>query len=123
MKVIYQFDLKNFVKKKNIITFCLSAHFSYFIQSLNVDCFSVLKRSYDKELENFIKTHIKHIIKTEFFLVFKVAHFNTMITKNIKTDFRNIDLVSYDSQVVLFKLDIKLRTSTSIEFLLSQVNS
>ncbi len=114
---------EEFCKKKNIITLCFFAHFFHFTQSLNVDCFNVLKRSYDKELKNFIKAHINHIIKTEYFLVFKVAHFNIMTIKNIKTDFRDIDLVSYDFQVVLFKLDIKLRTSTSTESFFSQVNS
>ena len=74
---------------------------------------------YDKELKNFIKTYINHIIKTEFLFVFKIVYFNIMTTKNIKIDFRDTGLVSYDSQTVLFKLDIKLRTSIPTRSLLS----
>ena len=89
-------QFKEFYKEKNIITLCLSVHSSHLTQSLDVDCFSVLKRSYDKELKNFIKVHINHITKTEFLLAFKAVHFNTMTTENIKTDFRGTGLVSYD---------------------------
>ena len=36
-------QFKEFCKEKNIITLCLLVHFSYLTQSLDVDCFSVLK--------------------------------------------------------------------------------
>ena len=104
-------QFKEFCKEKNIVTLCLPVHSFYLTQPLDVGCFSVLKQSYDKELKDFIKVHINHIIKTKFLLVFKIVHFNTMTTKNIKTGFRDTGLVPYDPQTVLSKLDIKLRTS------------
>ena len=105
-------QFKEFCKEKNIITLCLPAHSSHLTQPLDVGCFSVLKRSYDKELEDFIKAHINHITKTEFLLAFKAVHFNTMTAENIKTGFRGTGLVPYDPQAVLSKLDVKLRTPT-----------
>jgi hypothetical protein len=105
-----QFD--QFCKEKNIITLCLPAHSSHLTQPCDVGCFSVLKRSYGKELEHFIKTHINHITKPEFFIAFKAAHFATMTPGNIKAGFRGAGLVPYDPQAVLSKLDVKLRTPT-----------
>ena len=105
-------QFEEFCKEKNIITLCLPAHSSHLTQPLDVGCFSVLKRSYGKELEDFIKAHINHITKTEFLLAFKTAHFNTMTAENIKAGFRGTGLVPYDPQAVLSRLDIKLRTPT-----------
>ena len=101
-----------FCKEKNIITICLPAHSSHLTQPLDVGCFSVLKQMYGRELEAFIKAHINHITKTEFFIAFKAAHFNTMTAENVKAGFRGAGLVPYDPQAVLLQLDIKLRTPT-----------
>lgn len=103
---------EEFCKEKNIITLCLPAHSSHITQPLDVGCFSVLKRSYGKELEAFIKAHINHITKPEFFIAFKAAHAATMTAENIKAGFRGAGLVPYDPQAVLSKLDVKLRTPT-----------
>ena len=43
-------------------------------------------------------------------MVFKAAYNRTIITKNVKAGFRGTILVPYDPEVVLSKLDIKLRT-------------
>ena len=80
-------QFKEFYKEKNIITLYFFVHSFYLTSLLDVDYFSILKRSYDKELKNFIKVYINYIIKIEFLLVFKTVHFNTMTIKNIKTNF------------------------------------
>jgi hypothetical protein len=103
---------EDFCKANNIITLCLPAHSSHLTQPLDVGCFSVLKRLYGRELEEYIKAHITHITKTEFFIAFKAAHFNAITPQNIKAGFRGTGLVPYDPQVVISKLDIKLRTPT-----------
>ena len=103
---------EDFCKEKNIITLCLPAHSSHLTQPLDVGCFSVLKRSYGSELEDFIRAHINHITKTEFLLAFKAAHFKTMTPENIQAGFRGAGLVPYDPQAVISKLDVKLRTPT-----------
>lgn len=76
-------QFEEFCKEKNIITVHLPAYSSHFTQSLDVGCFSVLKRMYDRELEAFIKAYINYNIKTEFFIAFKAAHVNIMTIGNI----------------------------------------
>jgi len=76
-------QFEEFYKKKNIIIFCLFTHSSHLIQPLDINCFNVLKQLYSKELEDFIKTYINYIIKTEFLFAFKTAHFKTMTAINI----------------------------------------
>lgn len=105
-----QFD--TFYKEKNIITICLPTYSSHITQPLDVGCFSILKRAYGRELEAFIKAHITHITKTEFFIAFKATHLSAIIAENIKAGFRGAGLVPFDPQAVLSKLDIKLRTPT-----------
>ena len=89
-------QFEEFYKKKNIITFYLLIYSFHFIQPLNVNCFNVLKQSYNKELEDFIKAYINYIIKTEFFLAFKTAHFKTIIVTNIQANFRGVGLILYN---------------------------
>ena len=72
-----------YCKEKNIVTLCLPAHSLHITQPLDVGCFSVLKRLYGREIEDFIKASITHITKLEFFHAFKAAHDKTMIPKNI----------------------------------------
>ena len=48
---------------------------------------------YGRELEAFIKAHINHITKTEFFIAFKAAHLATMKAENIRASFRGAGLV------------------------------
>ena len=105
-------QFEEFCRANNIITLCLPAHSSHLTQPLDVGCFSVLKRSYGRELEEFVKAHITHITKTDFFTAFKAAHFNAMTPQNIKAGFRGAGLVPYDPQVVISNLDIRLRTPT-----------
>ena len=105
-------QFEEFCKEQNIITLCLPAHSSHITQPLDVGCFSVLKRMYGRELEAFIKAHINHITKTEFFIAFKAAHLATMKAENIRAGFRGAGLVPDNPQAVLSKLDVKLRTPT-----------
>ncbi|SRR6266566_3431270 len=107
-------QFEEFYKKKNIITLCFPAHSSHLTQPFNVRCFNVLKRSYSRQFETFIKIYINYIIKTEFFIAFKAVHLIIMIISNIQRGFRNTSLILYDLQAILSKFDIKLRTPISI---------
>ena len=80
-------QFKEFCKEKNIIALCLPVHSSYLTQPLDVRCFSVLKWAYGQELESFIQAYINYITKTEFFIAFKAAYFNTITPENIKASF------------------------------------
>jgi len=82
----------------------------------------MLKRLYDRGFEDFIKTYINYIIKTEFFIIFKTTYFNIITPENIKVGFRDVNLISYDLQIVISKFDIKLQMSTPIGPLLFNVD-
>ena len=65
---------QEYCKSYNIITLRLPAYSSHLTQPLNVGCFSVLKRVYGRQIEDFIKAYINHITKVEFFMAFKTAY-------------------------------------------------
>ena len=86
----------------------LFPHSLHLLQPLDVGCFSILKHCYSQELEVFIKAHINYITKIEFFITFHKVYIKTMTKDNIKAGFRGDSLISFDSQAVFSKLDVKL---------------
>jgi hypothetical protein len=107
-------EFQKFYKDHSIIILCLPTYSSHLIQPLDVGCFSVLKRMYNKELEDFIKANVDYITKIEFLIAFKTAYNNIMTKSNVLGGFRGTSLVLFDPQAVISKLDIKLRTPTPI---------
>jgi hypothetical protein len=105
-------EFNKYCDNNNIITICLPAHSSHLTQPLDVGCFSVLKRMYGREIEHFVRAHINHITKVEFFLAFKAAYFAAMTESNNRGGFRGAGLVPFDPEAVISKLDVKLRTPT-----------
>jgi hypothetical protein len=105
-------EFQEYCKAHNIITLCLPPHSSHLTQPLDVGCFSVLKRAYGRQIETFIKAHINHISKVEFFQAFKAAYKQSMTAQNAQAGFRGAGLVPFDPQAVISKLDVKLRTPT-----------
>ena len=72
-------DFEDFCKLSNFIPLCLSPRLSYFLQPLDVGCFSRLKDLYSKQIEQMMRMQITHITKEDFFNAF-VEAFNTSIT-------------------------------------------
>ena len=105
-------EFQEYCKAHSIITLGLPPHSSHLTQPLDVGCFSVLKRAYGRQIETFIKTHINHVTKVEFFLAFKAAYVESMTVQNAQAGFRGAGLVPFDPQAVISKLDVKLRTPT-----------
>ena len=105
-------EFQEYCKAHNIITLGLPPHSSRLTQPLDVRCFSVLKRAYGQQIETFIKAHINHITKVEFFLAFTAAYKEAVTAQNGQAGFRGASLVPFDPQAVLSKLDVKLRTPT-----------
>ncbi|PQM43524.1 hypothetical protein VC83_09651 [Pseudogymnoascus destructans] len=103
-------EFQEYCKAHNIITLCLPPHSSHLTQPLDVGCFSVLKRAYGRQIETFIKAHINHITKVEFFLAFQAAFIESITTQNAQAGFRGAGLVPFNPQAVISKLDVKLRT-------------
>ncbi len=73
----------------------------------------MLKRSYGLQIEHFIKAHINHISKVEFFIAFKAAYKQSITVQNSQASFRGASLVPYDPEVVISKLDVNLQAVTS----------
>ena len=105
-------EFQEYCKTHNIITLCLPSHSSHLTQPLDVGCFSVLKKAYGRQIETFIKAHINHITKVEFFLAFRAAYIESMTAQNAQAGFRGAGLVPFNPQAVISKLDVKLRTLT-----------
>ena len=105
-------EFEAYCKSNNIITISLPPHSSHLTQPLDVGCFSVLKRFYGAEINMFVKSHINHITKVEWFIAFHHAYIKIMTQNNIKAGFRGTGLVPHNPDAVISKLDIKLRTPT-----------
>src|SRR6187402_51779 len=105
-------EFQEYYKAHNIITLGLPPHSSYLTQPLDIGCFSVLKRAYSRQIETFIKAHINHITKVEFFLAFVAAYKELITAQNAQAGFRGAGLVPFNPEAVLSKLDVKLRTPT-----------
>jgi hypothetical protein len=105
-------EFQEYCKVYNIITLGLPPYSSYLTQLLDVGCFSVLKRSYGRQIETFIKAYINYISKVEFFLAFKAAYNQSITPANAQAGFRGAGLVPFDPQAVISKLDVRLRTPT-----------
>jgi hypothetical protein len=97
-------------KENNIYTLCMPPHSSHLLQPLDVGCFSPLKRAYGRQVESLIRDHINHITKLEFLPAFRAAYDQSITKENICASFQGAGLVPQDPEVVISKLDIKLRT-------------
>jgi hypothetical protein len=105
-------NFEAYCKDHNIIPICLPPHSSHITQPLDIGFFSVLKRAYGREINTFIRAHINHITKVEFFLAFYAAYKRSMTKANMAGGFRGAGLIPFDPQAVISKLDVKLRTPT-----------
>ena len=78
----------------------MPAHSSHLLQPLDVACFSPLKRLYGDEVSALARSRIHHT-------------FNKVFTaENARAGFRGAGLVPHNPEVVLSKLDVRLRTPT-----------
>ena len=66
-------EFETYCKDNNIIPVCLPPHSSHLTQPLDVGLFGPLKRAYGKQIESFIRAHINHITKVEFFLAYPMG--------------------------------------------------
>ena len=71
----------------------MPAHLSYFLQSLDINYFSPIKKIYNIKIEYLVRTRITYITKKNFFLIFKKIFDIIIIESNIKKNFREADLV------------------------------
>jgi len=105
-----RFDL--FCKEHSIIILCMLPHSSHLLQPLDVGCFVVLKRSYERQIEGYIRNRVNYIDKQDFLEAYHIACTETMNPTNIHSSFAAIGLVLYNHKRVLSKLHTQLRTLT-----------
>jgi hypothetical protein len=94
----------------NIIVLYMPAHSSYLLQPLDVGCFSVLKRSYGRLVEQQTRLGIDHIDKQEFLRLYQQARPEALYKNNIQSGFRATGINPYDPDQVLTVLHTTLRT-------------
>ncbi len=79
----YSYEFEYYYKENNIVIFCILFHLFYLFQLFDVGCFSILKRSYGKEVKNFIQSYINYITKPDFFACFHIVFFAIFGEENI----------------------------------------
>jgi len=85
-------------------------HSSHLLQPLDVGCFAPLKKAYNGQVLDLMCNYITHILKEAFLPAFRAA-FNASITpKNTRGGFRGTELVPFNPEAVISKLDIRLKT-------------
>jgi hypothetical protein len=105
-----QFD--DFCSQHNIIPLCMPAHSSHLLQPLDVGCFSVIKRSYGRIIENQMRLGINHIDKVDFLEAYPQARSEAMTASNIRSSFIATGQVPYNPQRVLSTLQVQFKTPT-----------
>ena len=90
-------------------------HSSHILQPLDVGCFGPLKKAYGREIEGLMRGHVTHISKADFLPAFFAAFQASMTKTNIQGAFTGSGLVPFDPESVLSRLDVKLRTPSSVE--------
>jgi hypothetical protein len=101
-----------FCTEHKIVPLCMPPHSSHILQPLDVGCFSVLKRSYGHQIENFMRLGIDHIDKSDFLISYKQARTETYKDETIRNGFKATGLVPYDPIQVLSKLNMITKTPT-----------
>ena len=76
-------EFDDYCKEMDIIIFCILFHSFHIFQFFDVKCFGSLKAVYGKEIKKMIQMHFMHIIKDDFFPIFKQVFFVSMGEKNV----------------------------------------
>lgn len=98
--------------KEKVITLCMPSHSSHLLQPLDVCIFSPLKRAYRSQISDLARLMATKIDKPAFIQAYKAAYYKVFTKENVCASFRGAGLVPLDPQVVLSKLDVRLRTPT-----------
>jgi hypothetical protein len=85
---------------------------SHLLQLLDVSCLAVLKRSYGRQIEGYIRNGVNHIDKLDFLKVYHTARIEAMTLANVQSSFAAIGLMPFEPERVLSKLRTQLKTPT-----------
>jgi hypothetical protein len=107
-------EFERYCQENNIITLYMPPHSSHLLQPLDIGCFGPLKQAYGRQIEDLIRMYISHISKLEFLYAFRETFFTSMIERNICSGFIGAGLIPFDPERVLSRLDVRLRTPTTL---------
>lgn len=103
-------DFKDYCLEHKILTLCMPPHSSHILQPLDVVCFSPLKIKYSQRVRDLARRRVFHINKEGFLPAFKDAFFDVFTEENCQKAFKAAGLVPINAQVVLDRLEVRLRT-------------
>lgn len=107
-------DFHDYCYQNNIITLCMPAHSSHYLQPLDVSCFATLKRIYGQQVLDQMRLGINFIEKDDFLELYQAARPLAFTCSSIQNGFRASGLVPLNPNEVLERLlvDISNRLAT-----------
>ena len=87
-------------------------HSSHLLQPLDVSCFAVVKRTYGRRIEEYMRVGLNHIDKLDFLTAYIPTRTESMALDTVRSGFAAIGLVPYNPDRVLSKLNTQVRTPT-----------
>jgi len=102
--LIYKF--LQYVNFHNIVIFTLSLHSTHVTQSLNVEIFQLMKHYHSKMIDETIQLKSTSFNKQNFLAFFISLRVKIFTESNIQSTFKQTELVSYSSKVMLKKVRV-----------------
>ena len=69
-----------------------------------------MKAAYGEKIKKMMQMHLTHIIKNNFFFIFKQVFFVSMNEENVQIKFQTIDFMLYNPKIMINNLDFKFKT-------------
>ena len=82
-------------EQNKVILICILVYLSYLLQPLNIDCFTVLKRSYGRMVKTKIQVGINYIDKLNFLEVYPSVRIEAFKSETIKNSFLATGLILF----------------------------
>jgi len=102
--LIYEF--LQYADFHNIVIFTLSSHSTHVTQSLNVRIFQLMKHYHSKVIDETIRLGSTSFNKQNFLASFISLRVKAFTESNIRSTFKQTELVSYSSKVMLKKMRV-----------------
>jgi hypothetical protein len=96
--------------ENDIIPLCMPSHSLHLLQPLDVGCFALLKKAYGRFVSDLTRNGYNHIDKGDFLADYQHARLEAFKSATIQNSFVATGLVPVDTEKVLNKLNISLRT-------------
>ena len=105
-------EFDQFCTLKRIIPLYMPPHSSHLLQPLDVACFRPLKHFYGQKVQEMSIDGRKTIDKTEFLSIYSSIHRHALSKANILSGFKATGLIPLNSESVISKLQLQMKTPT-----------